>query len=128
MVMNSAGYFPLGQHPVEIPVLYLHSPAAPRVIRFLGGDVLRHLLPYPHGRPGIDGVEINPRQAEADGRLPIRLVHGTYLLNRFGFHPGLETPEIACCRAEGIPDAPGALEFPIVLRQPCIFILSGYEV
>jgi len=39
---------------------------------------------------GIGGVKINSRQAKANARLSLRLVHGIDLLSRLGFVPGFE--------------------------------------
>jgi hypothetical protein len=102
---------------VEIPVLDRHLPPPPRLIRFLGDDVFHHLLPRPGGQFGIGGVQVNARQAEADGRLAFRFVHGVDPLFRLSSHPRLEADRIARHVVEGIPHAPGAFEFPIPLRH-----------
>lgn len=82
--INIAGHLSIGQHPVEmlrarfanvqatdavkIPILDSDFPAPPCLIGFLGHDVFHDFLPSARGQLGIGGVEIHPRQAEADAR------------------------------------------------------------
>ena len=61
---------------VEILVLDGNFPSPQSFILFLGYDVVHHVLPGPRCQFGISGIEVNPRQAEADSRLAFRFVHG----------------------------------------------------
>lgn len=100
---------------IEVFVLDGDLPAPPRFILLFGDNVFHDLLPGARGEFGIGGVEIHPRQPEADGRHPFRLIHGVDPLFRFRLHASLEAYRVARHVVECIPHAPRAFEFPIPL-------------
>jgi hypothetical protein len=86
---------------IEIPIFDGGLPAFEGVIRFLGDDVLHHILPGPGREFRISRVQINPRQTEIDVRLAFSLVCGIDLLDcqRCWLAPCLVSVRlsIACC-------------------------------
>ena len=59
---------------IEVRILDGDFPAPPRLILFLGDDVLHHVLPRPRCQFRISAVEIHPRQGQIEMRLTLRFV------------------------------------------------------
>jgi hypothetical protein len=59
---------------IKVLVLDCRVPAFQRLIRFLGDDVLHHLLPRPRCQFGIATIQTLPRQRRNELRLNLRFV------------------------------------------------------